>query len=233
MQNEKCKMQNGNGKTAVILLLSSLLPPTWVYFGSKQFYLEHCGRPLPWGDAAAAAGAYVFLAAFVLFGVVPALAVKFVFRQRLADYGVGLGDRFRTARSLLVLAPAIVLMAWASSRLPAIRAYFPINRSAAASPGMFAFNAATLVLCCLAWEFYFRGFMQYGLRASLGDTPAILVQTMASTLAHLGRPWPEVYACVAAGLVWGFLAFRTRSLLSGVLQHALLAVALDWFICYG
>ena len=195
--------------------------------------MEHWGRSLPSDNAAAAAGAYTFLTAFVLFGLIPALVVKFGFRQRLADYGVGLGDRFLTVRSFLVLAPAIILMAWLSSRLPAIRAYFPINRSAGASPGMFALHAATLVLCCLGWEFYFRGFMQFGLRQSQGDFPAILVQTMASTLAHLGRPWPEVYACIAAGLVWGFLAFRTRSLLSGFLQHALLAVALDWFICYG
>ena len=160
------KLRGPHGKTAVILLLSSILPPTWVYFGSARFYLEHWGRrAIPWGDAAAAAGAYTFLTAFVLFGLIPALVVKCVFRQRLADYGVGLGDRFLTVRSFLVLAPAIVLMAWLSSRLPAIRAYFPINRSAGASPGMFAFHAATLVLCCLGWEFYFRGFMQFGLRS--------------------------------------------------------------------
>ncbi len=172
-----------NFRTAVILLLSAILPPTWFYFGSTRFYLEHWGRlSMPWGDAQAAAGAYTFLTAFVLFGLIPALVVKCVFRQRLADYGVGLGDRHLSVRSFLVLAPAIVLMAWLSSRLPAIRAYFPINRSAAASPGMFAFHAATLVLCCLAWEFYFRGFVQYGLRTLLGGASAILVQTMASTL---------------------------------------------------
>ena len=203
-------------------------------FRLARFYLEHWGhRAISWGDAAAAAGAYTFPERLCSLRPRPGLVVKCVFRQRLADYGVGLGDRFLTVRSFLVLAPAIVLMAWLSARAPAIRAYFPINRSAGSSPGMFAFHAATLLLCCLGWEFHFRGFMQFGLRQSLGNVPAILVQTMASTLSHLGRPWPETYACIAAGLVWGFLAFRTRSLLSGFLQHALLAVALDWFICYG
>ncbi len=74
--------------------------------------------------------------------------------------------------------------------------------------------------------------MQHGLRQAIGYWPAILVQTMASTLAHLGRPVMETYAAIGAGIVWGVLAFRTQALLSGLLQHALLGIALDFFICY-
>jgi len=35
-----------------------------------------------------------------------------------------------------------------------------------------------------------------------------------------------------SGVLWGVLAFRTRSLLFGLLQHALLGIALDYFLCY-
>ena len=47
------------------------------------------------------------------------------------------------------------------------------------------------------------------------------------------KPTFETYASIAGGTLWGYLAFRTRSLLSGLMQHFLLGPALDWFICYG
>lgn len=43
---------------------------------------------------------YQFGSCFLLLGVAPALIVKFVFRERLADYGVQLGNRLYTTRHL-------------------------------------------------------------------------------------------------------------------------------------
>jgi membrane protease YdiL (CAAX protease family) len=221
-------------KSPIVLLTSSLLVTTWWYFGSPAFLQAHLPDALRrWGDPAGAAAACSFVAALALLGLVPALVVKLVFHERLADYGVQFGDRFRTCRSFLVFAPAVVLVAWLSARSPAIRAYYPLDRGAGASPGAFGVHAAFYVLFYLGWEFHFRGFLQHGLRGTMGDVQAILVQILASTLAHLGRPAVETYASIGAGLLWGILAFRTRSLLSGLLQHALLGIALDFFICFG
>ena len=91
----------------------------------------------------------------------------------------------------------------------------------------------TYVLFYLGWEFYFRGFMQMGLRESLGDVNALLVQVMASTLLHIGKPGAETFGAIFGGILWGILVYRTRSLLSGLVQHALLGLALDWFLCRG
>jgi membrane protease YdiL (CAAX protease family) len=221
-------------KSPMILLVSTLLTTTWWYFGVPVFFQNHLpdGFRL-YGDAAATAAECSFLTTFALFGLVPALIVKFVFRERLSDYGVQLGNRFRTCRSFLVFAPGVLLIAWLSSKNPAIRAYYTINRSAGAGPSTFGVHAAMYLLFYMAWEFHFRGFLQHGLRGTMGDVQAILVQILASTLAHLGRPAIETYASIGAGLIWGILAFRTRSLLSGMLQHALLGIALDYFLCFG
>jgi membrane protease YdiL (CAAX protease family) len=35
-----------------------------------------------------------------------------------------------------------------------------------------------------------------------------------------------------AGMVWGFVAYRTRSLASPLVQHAILGLTLDFLICY-
>src|SRR5664279_775429 len=220
-------------KSSIILLTSPLLVATWWYFGSPKFYLEHWADCVTlWGDPVTTACTYSFSMCFVLFGLIPAMIVKFVLRERLADYGVGLGNRIRTFRSFLLLSPAILLVAWVSSGNPALGAYYPLNKSAGSSPTMFGFHAATYLLFYVGWEFHFRGFVQHGLRQAMGDRQAILVQTLISAIAHLGRPAIETYAAVGAGLLWGILAFRTRSLLSGLLQHALLGITIDYCLCF-
>jgi membrane protease YdiL (CAAX protease family) len=97
---------------------------------------------------------------------------------------------------------------------------------------VFGLHAAAYLLFYLGWEFQFRGFMQHGLRETMGDANAVLVQVLASVLLHIGKPATETYAAIAGGLFWGVLAFRTRSLLSGMLQHFLLGLSVDFFLCY-
>jgi membrane protease YdiL (CAAX protease family) len=208
-------------KPTVILLVSPLLMLTWHYFGA----------PEAWHDPAVGA-VYSFLACLLLLGVVPALIVKLVFRERLADYGVQLGNRVLSVRSFLLLAPACVLAAYLASCDPATRQVYPINKSAGSSPGAFGLHAITYLLFYVGWEFHFRGFLQFGLRDRLGAANALLVQVMASSLLHIGRSGVEAFAAVGGGILWGVIAYRTRSLLSGLLQHFLLGIALDWFICY-
>lgn len=221
-------------KPTIILLVSPLLLVTWKYFGSPEYYLEALAPRLAlFNDPAAAAAVYSFFSALLLMAVAPALVVKLVFRENLADYGVGLGDRARTVRSFLMMAPVLIIAAYVASRNAEIVNYYPINKSAGASSSMFGLHACTYLAFYLGWEFHFRGFLQYGLRDSLGSTNAVLLQVLASVLFHIDRPGIETFAAILAGIYWGMLAFRTRSLLSGLLQHALLGIALDWFICYG
>lgn len=220
-------------KPTVILLASTLLMVTWRWLGSAEYYRDHLSPRLAfWGDAEATAAAYSFLACFLLLGVIPALIVKLVFGEKLADYGVQLGHRARTFRTFLACAPVVLFVAYLASEAPAIAEHYPINKGAGASPWMFAFHGCTYMAFYLGWEFHFRGFLQFGLRESAGQANAILVQVLASALLHVGAPVSEMYAAIVVGILWGILAFRTRSLLSGLLQHALLGISLDWFIIY-
>jgi len=219
-------------KPSVILLSSTLLMVTWRYFGSTEFYLDRLSpRMLLWDDPAATAAVYSFASCFVLLGVVPVLLIKLLFREKLGQYGAQLGDRARTVRSILLLAPLFVLGGYVASKDPAVVAEYPINPRAGASSAMFALHTCTYLLYYLGWEFHFRGFLQSGLRGTMGVTNALLVQVLASTLLHIGKPDSEIYGAILGGILWGVLAYRTRSLLSGLVQHFALAVSLDWCIC--
>ena len=125
-----------------------------------------------------------------------------------------------------------MLAAYLASCDPATREVYPINKSAGSSPVIFGLHACTYLLFYVGWEFHFRGFLQFGLCDKLGAANALLVQVMASSLLHIGRSGVEAFAAIGGGILWGVIAYRTRSLLSGLLQHFLLGIALDWFICY-
>ncbi len=220
-------------KPTVILLSSSVLMLVWWHFGSPDFYLEHCAAYCTlWGDAEVTAAVCSFAACFLLLGVVPIAIIKLLFRERLADYGIRFGIPKYTICSFLILAPMFVLIGYIASLIPAIREYYPINRQMDMSARLFGFHACAYLLFYLGWEIHFRGFLQFGLRDSLGPVNAVLIQVMASSLLHIGRPTIEVFAAIVAAILWGMLAFYTRSLLSGLLQHAILGISLDWFICY-
>ncbi|HNR08342.1 MAG TPA: CPBP family intramembrane metalloprotease, partial [Saprospiraceae bacterium] len=82
----------------------------------------------------------------------------------------------------------------------------------------------------LVWEFYFRGFLLFGLAKIYGPAAAILIQTISSCLVHLGKPEGETLGSVAAGLLFGLLALRTGSIWYGWLIHFSLGVMTDFFI---
>lgn len=177
-------------------------------------------------------GARKHWAAFFLMGVFPILIVKFVFREKLSDYGVGWGRRTRTIRSFLMLAPILFAVGWLSGTGASGRAFYtvyPYNPAAGVSWNALVLH--TISYFCLyyfAWEFMFRGFLLRGLAPTVGFSTAVWIQVVISTALHFGHPASETFGCIAGGLFWGFLALRTRSIFSSWGQHALLGIALDW-----
>lgn len=220
-------------KEALILLLSPLLMVTWYSFASPAYLAERLPAPAWLEHNALATGAVAsYVAAFVLLGLIPALVVKFVFRERLADYGVQFGDRLRTLRATAIWVPIFLVSSYFSAGDSSLQAHYPLNPMARVSPGLFAIHAASYFAFYLGWEFHFRGFLQFGLRQGTGAVNAVLIQVLASCLLHLGKPTVETYMSILGGILWGWLAFRTRSLLGGLVQHACLGISLDWFLCH-
>lgn len=220
-------------KATVALVASLLLCVSWKCFGSPERYLEWFGG---WSEAKlgmasqAAAAVYSFLACFVLLGIVPAGIVTWGFRQSLAAYGVCRGDCRRTLVSMAIGVPCFLLGGFLASLEPAVQSVYPLNPRAGDSAAAFALHCATYLLFYVGWEFHFRGFLQGALRETMGPSNALLVQVAASCLLHLGKPTSEVFASIGGALLWGLLAYRTRSILSGLTQHAAMGISLDAFL---
>jgi membrane protease YdiL (CAAX protease family) len=222
-----------NKKPTVILLLTPLVLTTWKYFGTKTFYLSDlASRFVLFDDPQRTAELYTFFSVFMLFGLLPLAVIRFVFKEKISSYGLQIGDWRFGLKTFLALAPIFVIASYSSITNPDFLAEYPLFKGASASPSMFLSHAFSYLFFYIGWEIYFRGFMQFGLRQSLGDWQSILVQTALSCVIHIGKPAGEIYSSIIGALVWGIIAFRARSLLFIILLHWLLGVSLDFFICY-
>jgi membrane protease YdiL (CAAX protease family) len=224
-------MFNKNKIKPVIILLYTLLAATvWKFFAFPHF----ASKPTL---AEFWTGATPLIAALFLFGLIPMGIVQWGFRERLADYGLCLGKVYRTLRALLVGAPIVVVIAVLTGQNPAFHEVYPLNETlrqhANVSIDIFVIHAICYLGYYFGWEFLFRGFVQHGLSEHYGITTAVLFQTMASAILHFGHPPIEIVGAVIAGFIWGLIAYRTQSILSGFGQHALLGIVLDGILIFG
>jgi membrane protease YdiL (CAAX protease family) len=78
----------------------------------------------------------------------------------------------------------------------------------------------------IALEFFFRGFLVGGLGRYIGIL-SVPVSVMPYMMLHFAKPWPEAYAAIMAGLVLGWLAWKTKSIWGGVCIHCAVAMSMD------
>jgi membrane protease YdiL (CAAX protease family) len=148
----------------------------------------------------------------VLFGLVPLLVVLLGFRDRPGRYGLTLGD-WRWGIGLVLAGCAVmtpIVLAFAT--LPDVRAFY--GPMTAPVPDLLVTNGIELT----AVEFGFRGFLMLTLVRTIGPL-GVVVATMPFVFGHLGKPELELFSTLGGGLVYGWLAWRTRSILWGAIGH--------------
>ncbi len=79
-------------------------------------------------------------------------------------------------------------------------------------PSWVALWALTYLPLYIGWEFFFRGFLQFGLKKHYGVAIAILVPAILTVLMHIGKPEGESWGALVGGIYLGLLALRTRSM---------------------
>jgi len=148
----------------------------------------------------------------LLFGVVPLAIVVFVFRDRPARYGLRLGD-WRWGIGLALVGCAVMTpVALALAQVPLFREYYAV--SSATPLDLLVTHTLDLVPA----EFLMRGFFLFALARVYGGI-GVLMATMPFVFAHLGKPEIEVFSTLFGGLAYGWLNWRTGSILYSALAH--------------
>ncbi len=165
----------------------------------------------------------------ITYFVIPALIVRFVFREKLADYGFKLSGAFKDGWLYLVffgiVGPLVLLVSRSGQFQETYPFYHPV-KSEALWPYFWMWELLYAIQF-LSLEFFFRGFMVHGLRRRLGSG-AILAMMVPYCMIHFEKPLPETLAAIIAGLVLGFMSLRTRSVMLGATIHVSVALSMDF-----
>jgi membrane protease YdiL (CAAX protease family) len=148
----------------------------------------------------------------VLFALVPVLAIVLALRDRPANYGLRLGDwRWGLGLALAGCAVMTPITLWFAS-LPDARSYYAPSWSSL--PDVLLTNALDLTSA----EFLFRGFLMFALVRALGPI-GVLISTLPFVFTHLTKPELELFSTLIGGMAYGWLAWRTGSIVWGAIAH--------------
>jgi uncharacterized protein len=153
---------------------------------------------------------------FLLFFVIPAALIALIWRQSPISFGLRLGDWrwgiLAVALMVLVSAPAL----WWFGRMdPQVQVYYsnPLGRQA----------IGEIAIEMFAWEFFLRGWLLFGFGRRFGVN-AIWMQMVPFALYHIGKPGAETFSTVFTGLLFGWIAWRSRSVLYPILIHCFISI---------
>jgi membrane protease YdiL (CAAX protease family) len=182
------------------------------------------GAPLP--------ASVHWLAAGLLLGALPLLGAK-LGGLRANDVGLGRGRSRAAVTWTAIGVPVAILAGRLAAADPAFQAVYPLDRNLSATPASFLPHAGFLFIYYAGWELLFRGVLLLGLRERLGDGPANALQTALSVTAHFARPFGETLSAIPAGLAFGAITLRTRTIWPVVMIHWAVGTAMDWFLVAG
>jgi membrane protease YdiL (CAAX protease family) len=168
-----------------------------------------------------------FILAALFLGIIPLIAARRLTGLSFTELGLGLGN-WRMGLALLgVGIPVAVLAGKIGAAAPAMRAVYPLADLESKDFIAYAFMQ---FLYFGAWEVLFRGVLLFGLRQHVGEGVANTLQTALSVTAHFGRAINETIAALPAGLVFGWVGLRLRSIWYVAVIHWTVGVSLDWFV---
>ncbi len=199
---------------------------------------------LPWDQEWIA-----FFAGSVLLVLVPCILIKLVFKQDLADYGLGLPPKGRVRLALL---SAGILMAvslpafYLGTNDAGMQATYPFYRGEFEGIGAFALYSLGALAFYVNIEFIFRGYLLFGLfQFKDRDAPdgvvgvkgplvfgyyAIFISMLSYTAWHLGKPLPELWGTLIWGVAAGTIVLASRSIGPIIAVHWLMNVLLDFVL---
>ena len=145
----------------------------------------------------------------------------------LWQLGLGSGDWRFGIKAFAICAPAMLVGTWVGSYDVAIQDYYPIpgdqNLASVSSKLMWWLAYGTFYF---SFEFFYRGYL---LRGS-GSPNWVLccgIQAVCCFLIHIGKPPAELFASLPASILFGWIAYRSRSIWYVFALHFAIGVTND------
>lgn len=214
-------------QVVIVLVTAAVVLTGLEYMGSRSFFRSNMPEGLrPEGFKLLAEYAWWSFACVVGYLLIPGVIVKTVFKERLRDYGFKGKDFFKHLWIYGLLFLGVLPMVIGASLTPAFQAKYPFYKFATRSFFDLAAWEALYTAQFVALEFFFRGFLLFGIARKVGAY-AIVIMAVPYCMIHFGKPVPETLGAIGAGMILGTVALRTRSIYAGILIHVAVAYSMD------
>jgi len=239
-------------KTALILLSTFILLILWGSKGdmkilSKIFGENWTGELFPgvaWHRQLAS-----FIVGFLLLVVIPCCIIKFIFKERLSEYGLGwpkeIKRRKQAVSGFFLIMGVSIIPFYLSAFNPEMQGEYPLFGDVIAKGAWGAFIVYELVylLFFVVIDFIYRGYLLFGIfkikdlevikgvKGIKGPLVfgiyAILIQMLSYTMWHIAKPVPELIGTIFWGIGTGAVVLKSRTVWPVIIAHWLLCVLLD------
>ena len=221
-------LQGWERQTTVILIASAVLLTLHRKYSRTRIFSTHLAAyfdnlPLEQSHPYY----YWFLSTALTLFLIPVIVAIFGTKQPLTDYGIRFGKQklgwSATLAAWVLMIPVVILSV---KVYPPFLKKYPLCKVVANSWMAFLPYQLAYGVYMFSWEFFFRGFMLFGLEKRFGNY-SILIQTIPFAVMHFSKPLPEALGSIIAGVLLGVLALETRSFVYGAAIHWLVAMTMD------
>lgn len=170
---------------------------------------------------------YWFSADGFLMFILPIILIPLVLKGKLSDYGFRIGDfKFGLKSSVLFIVVMLPFLWIASGSESFAKTYPQGGPFVRENIEVLLYYELFVGFYMFAWEFFWRGYMMFGLKEKFGYY-AIFIQMIPFFILHRGKPEIETFASIFAGLILGVQAWRANSFLYCFIVHWSIMIFVD------
>ena len=212
------------------ILFACVILFVYCYFGSFSFFentFQNVENLNYWKII------YHNLMSFVLFFILGTIFTKLFTKEKLSNFGLCKGN-LNIGLKLCLIAIPIAFICGLSCILDKnmVSTYPLINFNIYGAWWQIGLYYLSYILYYVGWEYLFRGIIYFGTEKKCGVVGAILISTLISALIHtsiggFGKPMIETLSAIPAGIIFGFIAYKTRSIYPTIIIHFLIGLSTD------
>ncbi len=171
-----------------------------------------------------------FFEKLIVLGIIYAISPfipMLLFKNKPAEYGLKVGEYKIWLKDLFIIFFVMLVILLIVFKFTNFKSIYPLSYTARKGFNNFVIYQMIQLFHMFSWEFFFRGFMLFGLSNKIDKRLAILIQTIPFALMHYRKPLLEAYGSIFAGIFLGIIAIRGRSFLPCAILHFLVALSAD------
>jgi uncharacterized protein len=213
-------------KVTYIFISVAVITFISIVFASPNFYYDHIGRDRLMSRI------YWFLADGGIMFILPVISIKYFLKGKLSDYGFRLGDKNFGIITLVLFLVVMIPIVWIVSASDKFAEAYPQGGSELKENlNLFVIYELCVMVYMLGWEFFWRGYMLFGLKEKFGYY-SVFIQMIPFFILHKGKPEIELFASILAGIILGIQALRSNSFIYSWILHWLVMLSIDTISIY-